>query len=261
MAAVANIIFNATTAGFDRGRMAVEKGLESVGRKASGARQQIEQMGTGFVKSVIGVTAIVAALKQAVQAIEEVKRAQEGIGAEVGGRRLEAATALAAAGITGDAQQPILSAIEASTDPARALAAVRGAGRAVQSDPQRLAALASAAGTGLFTEAEIQRAGQTGAALDVSARRGALAPSAQAELGVRETLARERMIAEMNAGSQAEGRITTARLSRQEQESALLNVALTLFGPVGGKLYARNFVDGEPIPVTMPRRPSVNGQD
>jgi hypothetical protein len=185
-----SITFSSNTTQYERGADRMKKknqevadSVKKVGGEVGKVNRDINEMSKGYLKSLVGITAIVQALRSVQQAQTEIRKEKAGAFNKLAGESVEIDTAIAMTGAKGEDADSIRQAIEASADKQAAISAVRSNaekfGRALT--PQKYAAGATSAGSGVMSSQETDMAFMTGTT-PVGQRLSELSPGARAEL-------------------------------------------------------------------------------
>jgi hypothetical protein len=235
------IVFDGDPEPLIRANKKSQEEIKKTRKEARTLTQEVEMMGKGWLKSVIGITAAASAVRALVNANRELRTERETQDKARGGSALGISVALA--GRRTQDISAVTTAAESAQDPeaaAKFIAGLAGNRKAKRLSAQQLQAIAVAAGSGLFTDAELQESIKRGRAPDMAKRLNELSPEARSEFDIRQIERQNKPF--QFAGSTAESRERTAAYERQKQESLALRFASAVTGGLSDE-YGRNLTE------------------
>jgi len=219
------------------------EGFETIKKGVKSTREEIEQMGRGWVRSALGITAVVAGIKNAIQATLDLRKAQSDAGKTRGAAALERGRAGAQLGLSDQQIEAVrvmqVSGAAGEQSGASFVGSLADQGASDRSFKQRMTPAkileaVRAQASGVFSESEIIEAIKKGKSLDVQARMSQVGGTARDELAIR---ARENL-GERNRALMSDPLGSSQRLSEAE--------SLRLRSQGGAANAAVNFLEGAP---------------
>ncbi|MBA3588516.1 hypothetical protein [Methylibium sp.] len=183
----AKIVIDADAARVIAEAVRAQRAVKGIGVEAKGVGKAMEKWGGGLVKSLFGVGALVAMIRQAAEALKKVNAEAAAASKTSGGGALARSMAAGKLGVDANAVESYAAGGYRSRDEQTSLLTALGEGGPL--DQRSVARATAAFGTGMFDQGEVVKAARDGSVDSLFAegqrRRAAMSPEALAELELR----------------------------------------------------------------------------